>query len=228
MQAMRPTRFFSLSSLLRLSRLPGGYGLRYLRRAALPVLAFMALAVTGGCYVPDKFVADVELGADGAVDFRYKGELVQIQLLQKIGRDQLEGEALAKEVMAYENSIRRDSAFKSVIYVGRGRYKVNYHLTGNMAKLRQITFPDRRSRFLGLRVREDGLLELFGNRAPAKLREQLIAAGFKARGVLRLIVGGEVLDHNAANFLIGEPSIFEWEFNSLDDPTPRLLMVPSE
>lgn len=191
------------------------------------VAALALLATLAGCYLPDNFRADLQVAADGRFAFVYEGELTQLQFLQRIGTGELDGERLADYVGIYERDLKRDSGFQKVEYLGNARYAVRYERQGNLAETRQFSFPRRNAKFLGLRIREDGLIELFGDKLPAEHREELLARGFNARGTVRVWAMGEVLSHNAQSVTQGDPPLYQWTIRSLRDPTPNLILAPA-
>jgi len=194
-----------------------------IRRLAALLVSLAALA---GCYLPDDFRADMQLAPDGRFAFVYEGDLTQLQFLQRIGTGELEGERLADYVGIYERDLKRDTGFTRIEYKGDARYAVRYERSASLAKSRQFSFPRRNGAFLGVRINEAGLIELFGDSLPEQHRVELIDRGFQSRGVLRVWVGGEVLDHNAESVTPGSPPLYQWRFRSIADPPPRLLLRP--
>ncbi|MBP5858012.1 hypothetical protein KAJ83_13420 [Marivibrio halodurans] len=193
-------------------------------RLLMPLCALLALA---GCYLPDNFRADLQVAADGRYAFVYEGDLTQLQFLQRIGTGELDGERLAEYVGIYERDLKRDSGFKKIEYLGNARYHVRYEQSGDLTETRQFSFPRRNAKFLGLRVREDGLIEIFGDKLPEQHREELLARGFDARGIVRVWARGEVLTHNAESVTQGSPPLYQWTIRSLRDPTPNLILAPA-
>jgi hypothetical protein len=189
-------------------------------------LAFALLLPLAGCYLPDDFTTDMQVADDGRFAFVYEGDLTQLQFLQRIGTGELTGERLAEYVGIYERDLKRDSGFKEIEYLGDARYRVRYERSGDLREFRQFSFPRRNAAFIGLRINEDGLIELFGDKLPKQHRDELLARGFNTRGQLRVWVRGEVLDHNAESVTDGNPPLYRWTIRSLEDPTPRLLLVP--
>jgi len=178
-----------------------------------------------GCYLPDDFRVDMQIAADGRYAFVYEGDLTQLQFLQRIGTGELEGEALADYVGIYERDLKRDSGFLKVDYQGNARYTVRYERTGNLRDHRQFSFPRRNGLFLALRIGENGLIELFGDKLPEQHRDELLARGFNVRGTIRVWVQGEVLNHNAESVTPGAPPLYQWTIQSLNDETPSLLLA---
>lgn len=196
-------------------------------RLARPLIPLCALLALAGCYLPDNFRVDMQVAADGRYAFVYEGDLTQLQFLQRIGTGELDGERLAEYVGIYERDLKRDSGFKEIEYLGNARYRVRYEQSGDLTETRQFSFPRRNAKFIGLRVREDGLIELFGDKLPEAHREELLARGFNARGTVRVWAGGEVLTHNAESVTQGNPPLYQWTIRSLRDPTPNLILAPA-
>lgn len=200
---------------------------RFTALRRLPLLA-AAAALLAGCYLPDDFTVDMQMADDGRFAFVYDGALTQLPFLQRIASGELEGERLAEYVGIYERDLRRDSGFKQVEYESQARYRVRFERAGDLRRSRQFSFPRRNAAFLGLRIREDGLIELFGDKLPKQHRDELIARGFQTRGSLRVWVSGEVLDHNADSVTPGAPPLYSWRFQSPADPTPNLILAPAQ
>ncbi|MEC9267248.1 MAG: hypothetical protein VX464_14395 [Pseudomonadota bacterium] len=220
----------------------------------LAVLALF-VALTASCYLPNKFELTMQVAPDGRYAVAYDGTLTQLLFLQRIGSGELQGHAIDEYVGIYENEMRRNSGFKEVTYLGNAEYQVKYEKQGSLAKEKQYSFPTRRGIVLGLRrwtaesaqdyiarfeatghpalqslaeagfANEPHIMELFGDRLPAKMRQDLIANGFWIQGEIRIWTAAKVGYHNANRVVEGNPSLYIWSIDDLNQPSPHMILA---
>ncbi|MEQ8441074.1 MAG: hypothetical protein RIM33_10685 [Alphaproteobacteria bacterium] len=223
-------------------------------------IVFLLAGLTG-CYLPNKFELTMQIAADGRYATAYQGTLTQLQFLQRMGAGEITGSAVDEYVGIYENEMRRDSGFKEVTYLGNAEYQVDYERQGSLARERQYSFPTRRAVILGLRrwtpetaqeyiarfqqqghpalvsmaeagfMREPHIMEVFGERLPARIREDLEANGFWVQGQIRIWTAARVGYHNAQQVMEGNPSLYIWDIDTLHDDPPHMILAwtpPSE
>lgn len=228
------------------------YGMK--RSCFRPLILLAALAL-GACYLPNKFELTMQIAPDGRYAVTYDGTLTQLQFLQRIGSGDLVGGEIDEYVGIYEDEMRRNSGFKEVTYLGNAEYQVKFEKQGSLAREKQFSFPSRRGVILGLRrwtaasaadyiarfeatghpalpalaaagfQREPHIMEIFGDRLPAKMRRDLISNGFWVRGTIRIWTSAKVGYHNADQVVEGDPALFVWEIDDLNDPAPQIIMA---
>ena len=226
-----------------------------MKQASLRPLILLAALILSACYLPNKFDLTMQIAPDGRYAIRYDGTLTELQFLQRIGSGELQGAQIDKYAGIYQAEMRRNSGFKEISYLGKAEYRVKYEKQGSLVKERQFSFPTRRGIILGLRrwtaasaadrlatfeatghpalaalvkagfQREPHIMELFGRRLPKKMRDDLIANGFWIRGTIRIRTGAKVGYHNADRVVPGNPSLYVWQIDDLNDRAPQMIMA---
>jgi len=196
---------------------------RFLRAAA----AVLAVVLLSGCYLPDRFTLQINMQRDGEYAFIYEGDLLAFNFLRKIGAGDVSAND-ADEIQVYDSDLRRDSGFSEVDYVGQGRYRVKYRRQSNILERPSFSFVRRNAPFMTIKRNAQGLVTLTGDRPNKQYRDELVAKGFNTRGVVRLWTDARVLDHNANQVIQGSPTQYVWNIESIQQPAPRLILVPGQ
>jgi hypothetical protein len=208
-----------------------------------------------GCYLPNKFDLTMQIASDGRYAAAYEGTLTQLQFLQRIGTGDLVGDQIDEYVGIYENDLRRNSGFKEVTYLGKAEYRVKFDKQGSLAREKQFSFPERNGVVLGLRrwtaasaegymkkfratnhpafpalaaanfANEPNIMEVFGDRLPKKMRDDLTANGFWVRGSIRIWTSAKVGYHNAQQVVEGNPTLYVWNIDSMDAQPPEMILA---
>jgi len=219
------------------------------------IVAGLLLVGLTGCYLPNKFELTMQVAEDGRYATAYSGTLTQLQFLQRLGAGEIQGSAVDEYVEIYESDMRRDSGFNEVTYLGNAEYQVDYERQGSLARERQFSFPSRNAVILGLRrwtpetaqeyiarfqhmghpalpamsesglLREEHIMEIFGERLPLRIREDLVANGFWVQGQIRIWTAARVGYHNAQQVMEGNPSLYIWDIDSLHDEAPHMILA---
>lgn len=224
-------------------------------RTVKVIAAVALLGLLGSCYLPNKFDLTMQVAPDGRYAMRYDGTLTQLQFLQRIGTGELQGAKVDEYVTIYENEMRRNSGFKEVTYLGNAEYQVKFDKQGSLAEEKQFSFPVRRGVIVGLRhwtaqsaagymdkfkamnhpalaalaqagfQNEPNIMEIFGDRLPDRLRQDLKANGFWIRGTIRIWTSAKVGYNNADQVIPGNPAQYIWTIDSLDHDSPHMIMA---
>lgn len=192
-------------------------------RRFIPFLILFFLL--SGCYLPTHFEADLNIDEKGRFAFRYKGDIISLSLLRKIGAEGLNREEIQEQAAIYKRDLARDPGFKKVEYLSRGQYEVYYEYQAEILKSKSFTFIRPNAMFLRLKKRDDGFIELQGNRPPKRYVDELISKGFDVRGVLRVWTSAKVVKHNAPQVQEGSPALYQWPIQSMRDPVPSIIML---
>lgn len=220
-----------------------------------PVFAAFAVLFLASCYLPNKFNMVMQIAPDGRYAASYDGTLTQLQFLQRLGSGEITGDSVDDYVGIYESEMRRNSGFQEVSYLGGAEYKVKFEKQGSLSKERQFSFPIRKGILLGLRrwtaesaagyfqrfealnhpalpaliqngfQREPNIMEVFGDRLPEKIRQDLRQNGYWIKGTIRIWTSAKVGYHNAQTVVPGNPSMYVWNVTSFEDPAPQLIMA---
>lgn len=87
-------------------------------------LTLSAILVLAGCWVPEEFVASLEIKADKSFTFTYDGVLAFGPALAEIkqrGRLSPNDEAELKKL---EAELRKERGVQDISYIGNGRFKM--------------------------------------------------------------------------------------------------------
>lgn len=191
-------------------------------RLGLAALLMLALA---GCYLPDRFEANINIDRTGDYAFEYRGDLISFNFLRKIGEGEVTGDD-PEEIAKYVSDLRRDSGFQSVDYIGQARYRVEYRRQNNILAVPNFSFVRRNSLVFNIKRRMDGLVEIAGHRPVERYREELRAAGFEFDGVVRIWTNAEVVEHNADAVQEGPRTLYAWRIETMEREPPKLVLVP--
>ena len=188
------------------------------------MLAFCLLA---SCYLPDRFEAEIRLTKDGGFGVTYIGQLIYAPLFGQIARGQIEPEkAEANDLMMLEQ-LRRDSAFKEVNPLGRGRYQVRFEREGRFAgAMQMVNFATRQRAIFRIRTTEDGLVQMNGSGQGQLYAERFEEIGLSTQGMIRVVTDVEVLEHNATFVRASKTPGFtqyDWRIRNFRDEPPKFI-----
>ena len=198
-----------------------------MRRTVAAVLGLAVVLVLSGCYLPDRFKLNMNIDKSGKYAFIYEGDLVAFNFLRKIGANEVRQDD-PDEIAVYVQDLKRDSGFSEVTYIGQARYKVKYKRQSNIVERGNFSFVRRNAPFMTIKRGEDGLVRIEGDKPNKQYRDELVAKGFDTRGVVRLWTNARVIDHNAQQVIQGNPTQYVWDIQSIQQPTPKLTLVPGE
>ena len=194
-------------------------------RRVLPL--FAVLLLLGGCYVPAKFQADLNIDESGKFAFRYNGNILAVTLLRKLSFGEVTKENLAENAAIYERDLARDSGFRKIEHLEGAMFGVEFDRQGDILKEKTFSFVRSNALFLAMKRRRDGLIEVFGSRPPKNLVDALIDYGFDVRGVFRIWTNAKVISHNAPQSREdSSPKVYQWNIKSMRDTPPELILEP--
>lgn len=189
----------------------------------LMILLSFALA---GCWIPEKFVADVKVHKDGSYIFKYDGILTFAIALDASNKGELT-EKDERNFASEVGKLKEEPGFKKVKYLGKGRYKVLVEKAGNAEE--KIYFLSKSLNYFTINPRKDGTLLITAEQFSKKDIKELKSIGAKIDGELTVSIekGVEIIDHNAES----EPKLFglfgsyKWHINSIDYK-PFMILKP--
>jgi hypothetical protein len=188
------------------------------------VLFLGAALFLTSCYLPLDFEADINIDEKGGYAVRYKGDIIAVTLLSKIGNGKIEGDEIKEQAAIYKRDLARDKGFKTVEHMKLARFKAVYEHQGDIRKQKSFDFIRSNARFFMIKRRKDGLIEILGDRPQKKYVDGLIARGIDTRGVLRIWTKAKVLSHNAPQFRAGSPAVYQWNIRSMREPLPSMIL----
>lgn len=197
---------------------------RSTRAAGAVLLAFCLLA---SCYIPDRFEAEIRLTKDGGFGVTYIGQLTYAPLFGQIARGQIEPEkAEANDLMILEQ-LRRDTAFKEVNPLGRGRYQVRFEREGRFAgAMQMVNFATRQRAIFRIRTTEDGLIQMNGSGQGQLYADRFEEVGLSTQGMIRVVTDVEVIEHNATFVRASKTPGFtqyDWRIRNFRDEPPKFI-----
>ncbi len=184
-----------------------------------------ALLLVGGCYLPMNFEADLNIDKSGKFAFRYKGDIIAITLMRKISHGEVKSEDIAEQAKIYKRDLARDSGFKKIDHVSYARFRVEFDRQGDITREKTFNFVRSNTLFLAVKRRQDGDIEVHGDRPPQRLMDALIEINMDVRGIFRVWTNATVLRHNATQSREDGPQpVYQWVIKSMRAPIPSLVL----
>ena len=180
------------------------------------------------CFVPDQYEAEIRFTKLGAYGITYNGVLTNAPFFSEYARGNIkDSPETQKTIKLYGEQLKRDSSFKEVNSLGRGRFQVKYYREGRFFGAHQmVTFISRQAPVFRLRTTEEGNISVAGSGAGRQYASKLEAVGMTTQGLFRIVTDAEVLEHNA-QFVRKSPTpgytIYDWKIRNFRDVPPRLI-----
>ena len=177
--------------------------------------------------MPDQYEAEIRLSKDGSYGIAFNGILIYAPLFGQIVRGQIEEEHAKESDRMLLETLKRDTSFKEVVALGRGRYRVRYENVGKFGPRNpMVTLVTRREPIFRVLITEAGNVEVNGSGRAATYAKNFEAVGIKSLGLLRITTDAEVLEQNAgfsrASTTPGYTQ-YDWRRRNLTDPPPRFV-----
>lgn len=201
-----------------------GIAARTVRAAAA---AAAALCLLASCYIPDRFESEIRLTRDGAFGLTFVGLLTYAPLFGQIARGEIDPEKAEESNRLIQEQLKRDTAFKEVTPLGRGRYRVRFAREGRFGgAMQMVNFATRQQAIFRIRTTEDGLVQVNGSGQGQLYAERFQEIGLTTQGLLRIVTDAEVLEHNA-QFTRASPTPgftqYDWRIRGFKDPPPKFV-----
>ncbi len=201
-------------------------------RRAAAALAFLALAgLLGGCYMPIRFDAEIEIHRTGHYDFKFDGYLAKVELYKDLKERKIDAAEEKKQVELIKADFARDPAVKEWKYLKMGHFKVNWHNKGDLIQVKSVSFFNRSAEYmLGISYNgESRRISLAGKSLGKDVKEQLDKLGLGWTGQIRVITDAKVISHNATRVtnnkrLGGRYKTYTWQIPNIFAPTPSLVI----
>lgn len=201
---------------------------KLLKNLVLPVVLS---AFLGGCYIPIRFDAEIEIHRTGLYDFKFDGYLASVELYKglKAGTISPEEEEKKKEIIKVD--FTRDSSVKEFKYFKLGHFKVNWHRNGDLIRVKSVSFFNSTSEYiLGMRYNKKTRKITISTKSVAKsAKKKLYELGLDWSGQLRVFTDAKVLSHNATTVkknkrLGGRFMTYTWEIKNIFSPTSKMVI----
>ena len=194
-------------------------GLRYLALGA-----FLA-AVLGGCYIPVRFDAEIELTRGGYYDMIFDGYMADVGLFDGLNKGTISPAEERKKAESIKTDITRDKSAKEFAYLEQGHFKVNWRKSGDLIRARMVVFLRRNEKFFTIKyVKTTGLVSMEGVALARSNAKKLLDLGLNSQGQIRVKTDAKVISHNATKVRDKKKAkkIYVWQIKSILDPVPRL------
>lgn len=195
------------------------------RRKGALVLAGALLFGLSACYVPDKFKSEIRLGATGDYALGFWGDLIWAPLYRDIQQNSIPAAEIPGKVAEIQKDLQRDSSFKKIESLGKGRFNVIYQREGHLADSDMVTFVRRNAIIIQIVAKPDGTVVVNGNTMKPSQAQEATTLGLDVQGEFRIIADGLVKEHNASSVKpFGRYQIYIWTIQNAFSPPPHFVM----
>jgi hypothetical protein len=200
-----------------------------------PLLRYLLITIVlvglTGCYLPVRFDAEVEISKHGYYEMFFDGYIARIDLFDGLSKRTISSGEENKRMELIKKDFKRDTSTNSFKYIKKGHFHVNWQKSGNLTKVKTITFFRRNENMLSISYNStSGRVQVAGRSLGLKQRQQLHDIGLGMAGQLRVITDTNVIAHNATRVKTlpkqGEHfKMYSWEIKNIFDRTPSITLV---
>lgn len=190
------------------------------------VVALVLVGLLAGCFFPEKFTASVVVHKDGSYEFTYDGTLAHGMALVA----EKQGGLAAKDEATFAAEaakMQKNPTFRTVVYEGKGRYKVLVKKEGKRGET--YYFPGAPpGHIFGVVAKPDGTLTISAPLPDAKGMKDIQELGATFDGTLTVTVesGATVVSDNAQE----KPGVlwggYKWVIKG-PDANPSIVIRPA-
>ncbi len=196
-----------------------------------PIAAAVCVAslLLSGCYLPDKYKADVTIQPDGAFQIAFDGEASMVLYVAEARH--MSAEKRAREEANAANEAKRmvgKDGITAAEYLGDGRFKLSIHQEGTLAKtvdqnmFRIYKLP---LDFATLQRDDAGRIVITNVQPKEKDIQQLKALGLSSKGDICVKTKAPVIEHNADSTPGVFSSCYAWKgFDLLSGGQFRIVL----
>ncbi|MFQ5763497.1 MAG: hypothetical protein ACE5GT_01075 [Rhodospirillales bacterium] len=195
------------------------------------VLPALVAALLGGCYMPIRFDAEIEIHRTGHYDFKFDGYLAKVELFKGLKEGKMDLPEEEKQIEQIKTDFARDPSVKEFKYLKMGHFKVNWHRTGDLIKTKSVSFFNSTSEYLlGMRYNsKTRRISMSGKSLRRDTKKQLDELGLGSQGQIRIFTDAKVVSHNATSVkknkrLGGRFMTYTWDIKNIFAPTPSLVI----
>ncbi len=199
-----------------------------IRSLALPVVLS---AFLGGCYIPIRFDAEIEIHRTGAYDCKFDGYLASVELYKGLKEGKISPEEEKKKIEIIKVDFTRDPSVKEFKYYEKGHFKVNWHRNGDLIRSKSVSFFNSTSEYiLGMRYNKKTRQISISTKSVAKsAKRKLFDLGLNWSGQVRVFTDAKVLSHNATTVkknkrLGGRFMTYTWVIKNIFTPTSNMVI----
>ncbi|WP_242465179.1 hypothetical protein, partial [Rhodospirillum rubrum] len=187
------------------------------------VVTVAACLLLASCWLPDRFLAEVRLSRNGDYALVYQGDLVWVPLADDIRARKLTPAEITEKTDILIRDLSRDEAFKTIVALGGGRFKVSYERLGHLGARDIFAFPRRSDALISLETFDDGRAIIRARSLKTEDRDRIASAGLGMQGRFRVVSDGLPLKGNpmaTAARGVGRFMIYDWTIATLASPPP--------
>ena len=195
------------------------------------VLTVFLATVLGGCYLPIRFDAEIEIHRTGHYDFKFDGYLARVEMFKAMKEGKVGPEEEEKLIEQIRTDFARDSSVKEFKYLKMGHFKVNWQRRGDLIKTKSVSFFNSTGEYmLGIRYNyKTRRISMSGKSLRRDTKKQLDEMGLGSRGQIRIFTDAKVISHNATKVeknkrLGGRFKSYIWDIKNIYAPTPSLVI----
>ncbi len=188
-------------------------------------------AFLGGCYIPIRFDAEIEIHRTGHYDFIFDGYLAKVELFKGLKEGKIDAEGEKNQIKLITTDFGRDPSVKEFKYFKLGHFKVNWHRNGDLIKTKSVSFFNSTSEYiLGLRYNKKTRKISFSTKSVKKTaKKELYDLGLDWSGKIRIFTDAKVLSHNATTVkknkrLGGRFMTYTWDIKNIFSPTSNMVI----
>lgn len=195
------------------------------RKKGLLALAGALLLGLSACYVPDSFKSEIRLGRTGDYAIAFWGDLIWAPLYRDIQKNSIPAAEIPTKIADIQKDLQRDSHFKKVESLGKGRFKVEYQREGHLGDNDMVTFVRRNAIIIQLVSKPDGSVIVNGHTMKPSEAQQAALLGLDVKGEFRIVADGLVKEHNASEVRpFGAYQVYIWTIKNAFSPPPHFVM----
>ncbi len=194
-------------------------------------LTVFLVAVLGGCYLPIRYDAEIEIHRTGHYDFKFDGYLARVELFEGLKEGTIGPEKEKRMIEQIKTDFGRDPSVKEFKYLKMGHFKVNWQRAGDLIKIKSVSFFNSTSEYLlGIRYNyKTRRITMSGKSIKRAAKKELDEMGLGSRGQIRIFTDAKVISHNATKVeknkrLGGRFKSYIWDIKNIYAPTPSLVI----
>lgn len=201
----------------------------FARRALAAALLLVAL---GGCYMPMRFDAEIEITRAGYFSFIFDGYLAKVELYDALRQNKMSPSEEKVEIEKIRADFARDTNASQFAYHRKGYFRVHWERKGDILKSKTVTFFRRNEYMLGISYNsESGRIGVMGRSMGRDVKNKLNEIGLGGtNGEIRVITDALVLSHNASRVSRNSSrgpgfKTYIWKIANIYAPTPSITIA---
>ena len=161
----------------------------------------------------------------------FDGYIAHIELFDGLNKLTLSRDEKNEQIELIKRDFKRDKSTNSFKYIKKGHFHVNWQKSGDLTKVKTVTFSRRNENMLSISYNSTSArVQVVGRSLGRKQRQQLHDIGLGMTGQLRVITDTNVFAHNATSVKRlpkrGEHfKLYTWRIKNIFDKTPSITLV---